>query len=151
MRKIVAVRARSLSWLYTKIQYVYEQCIPPYPRTSCQLVKTNCKDQRWSPRGHILKSLTLASKLKSVASSPTSPPKCPVLGSRTALFFDWLKRKITKYKNFLISEVGVAKNFDCGGWAIRKSHAIWRHHQFSKGGTFYGRNLEWKEGQKPWS
>ena len=29
---------------------------------------------------------------------PTSPQKRPVLGSRTALFFDWLKRKITKQK-----------------------------------------------------
>ena len=47
--------------------------------------------QRWSPRGrpwprgrprgHILKSLVLAS-------NPTSPQKCPVLDSRTALFFD---------------------------------------------------------------
>ena len=35
--------------------------------------------QRWSPRGHILKYLALASK-------PISPRKCPVLGSRTALF-----------------------------------------------------------------
>ena len=40
-------------------------------------------------------SLALASKLKSLAlaSKPTSPRKCPVLGSRTAVFFDWLKRK----------------------------------------------------------
>ena len=45
---------------------------------------------------HILKSL--ASKLKSLASKPTSPWKCRVFGSRTALFFDWLKRKITKQK-----------------------------------------------------
>ena len=41
---------------------------------------------RGSPRGHIFKSLALASK-------PTSPQKCPALGSRTALFFAWLKRK----------------------------------------------------------
>ena len=48
-----------------------------------------CKLPRWSPRGHILKSLTLASK-------PTSPRKCPALGSWTGLFFDWLGRKITE-------------------------------------------------------
>ena len=51
-------------------------------------------DQRWSPReriwprghprGHNLKSLALVSK-------PGSPQKCPVLGLRTSLFFDWLK------------------------------------------------------------
>ena len=41
---------------------------------------------RWSPRGHVLKSLGLAS-------NPTRPQKCPVLGSKTALFFDWLKGK----------------------------------------------------------
>ena len=46
--------------------------------------------QRWSPRGrpwprgHILKSLALASK-------PQVLENCPVLGSRTALFFEWLK------------------------------------------------------------
>ena len=40
--------------------------------------------QRWSPRGHILKSLALASK-------PQVLENCPVLGSRTALFFEPLK------------------------------------------------------------
>ena len=50
--------------------------------------------QRWSPqggpwprgrsRGHILKSLALASK-------PQVLENCPVLGSRTALFFEQLK------------------------------------------------------------
>ena len=38
--------------------------------------------QRWSPRGHILKSS---------ASNPQVLEKCLVLGSRTALFFEWLK------------------------------------------------------------
>ena len=48
--------------------------------------------QRWSPRGrpwprgcprgHILKSLAL---------KPQVLENCPVLGSRTALFFEWLK------------------------------------------------------------
>ena len=38
--------------------------------------------QRWSPRGHILKSL---------ASRPQVLENWPVLGSRTALFFELLK------------------------------------------------------------
>ena len=62
--------------------------------------------QRWSPRGrpwprgHILKSLALASQVKSLASQvkslalaskPQVLENCPVLGSRTALFFEPLK------------------------------------------------------------
>ena len=53
-------------------------------------------EQRWSPRGRpwprgrprgqILKSLTLA-----LASKPQVLKHCPVLGSRTALFFEPLK------------------------------------------------------------
>ena len=47
--------------------------------------------QRWSPRGHILKSL--ASKVKSLAlaSRPQVLENWPVLGSRTAVFFKLLK------------------------------------------------------------
>ena len=45
--------------------------------------KTTIK-QRWSPRGHILKSLALASR-------PQVLENWPVLGSRTALFFGMLK------------------------------------------------------------
>ena len=40
--------------------------------------------QRWSPRGHILKSLALASR-------PQVLENWPVLGSRTAVFFEMLK------------------------------------------------------------
>ena len=49
--------------------------------------------QRWSPREHILKSLALASKVKSLAlaSRPHVLENWPVLGSRTALFFELLK------------------------------------------------------------
>ena len=59
--------------------------------------------QRWSPRGrpwprgrsrgHILKSLALASKVKSLAlaSRPQVLENWPVLGLRTALFFELLK------------------------------------------------------------
>ena len=62
-----------------------------------------CIGQRWSPRGrpwprgrprgHILKSLALASKVKSLAlaSRPQVFENWPVLGSRTALFFELLK------------------------------------------------------------
>ena len=68
---------------------------------------SHVKNQRWSPRGrpwprgrprgHILKSLALAlaSKVKSLALALASKPQvlenCPVLGSRTALFFKQLK------------------------------------------------------------
>ena len=54
--------------------------IPRYSTVRLQ----RCIKQRWSPRGHILKSLALASK-------PQVLVNCPVLGSRTALFFEWLK------------------------------------------------------------
>ena len=52
-----------------------------------------CNCQRWSPRGHNLKSLALASKVKSLAlaSRPQVLENWPVLGSRTALFFGMLK------------------------------------------------------------
>ena len=61
------------------------------------------KIQRWSPRGRpwprgrprgqILKSLALASKVKflALASRPQVLENWPVLGSRTALFFELLK------------------------------------------------------------
>ena len=38
-----------------------------------------------------MKSLALASKIKSLASKPQVLENCPVLGSWTALFFKWLK------------------------------------------------------------
>ena len=68
------------------------------------LLRSLCSNyQRWSPRGrpwprgrprgHILKSLALAlaSKVKSLASRPQVLENWPVLGSRTALFFELLK------------------------------------------------------------
>ena len=48
-------------------------------------------NQRWSPRGHILKSLALASKVKSLALRSQVLENWPVLGSRTAVFFELLK------------------------------------------------------------
>ena len=52
----------------------------------CKAVKIlrDSKNQRWSPRGHILKSLALASR-------PQVLENWPVLGSRTAVFFGMLK------------------------------------------------------------
>ena len=41
--------------------------------------------------------------LMSLASKPTRPRKCPVLGLRTALFFDLLKKKITQESLILTS------------------------------------------------
>ena len=68
------------------------------------------KLQRWSPRerpwprrrsrGHILKSLALASK-------PTSPQKYSVLGSRTAVCLDWTERKITRQKIIYSSSLSI--------------------------------------------
>ena len=45
----------------------------------------------WLPRGHILKSLALTSKVNSLASRPQVLENWPVLGSSTALFFELLK------------------------------------------------------------
>ena len=68
------------------------------------LLAEKCKNQKWSPQGrplpreHTFKCLASAPKLKlwPWPRSVQSPRKCPVLGSRKALFFDWLKRKKTK-------------------------------------------------------
>ena len=48
-------------------------------------------NQRWSPRGHILKSLASKFKSLALASRPQVLENRPVLGSRTALFFELLK------------------------------------------------------------
>ena len=45
-------------------------------------MKSYTKVQRWSPRGHTFKSL---------AWKPQVLKNCPVRGSRTTLFFEWLK------------------------------------------------------------
>ena len=63
--------------------------------TALKISVRRLKNQRWSPRGHILKSLALAlvSKIKSLAlaSKPQVLENWPVLGSRTAVFFELLK------------------------------------------------------------
>ena len=51
-------------------------------RTRVRCLEGECVNQRWSPRGQILKSL---------ASRPQVLKNWPVLGSRTAVFFEWLK------------------------------------------------------------
>ena len=47
--------------------------------------------QKWSPRGHILKSLALKVKFLALASRPQVLENCPVLSSRTAVFFALFK------------------------------------------------------------
>ena len=71
--------------------------------TNAACYTSRSEQQRWSPRrrpwprgrprGHILKSLALASKVKSLAlaSRPQILENWPVLGSRTAPFFELLK------------------------------------------------------------
>ena len=86
------------SWLH-KGGGMAQRPLPKYaPVRICTVEMIPVSDQqRWSPRGrpwprgHIFKSLALVSK-------PTSPQNCPVLGSRTALFFD-SKKKNKQTKN----------------------------------------------------
>ena len=66
-------------------------------RSKVEFSWTSCS--RGRPGGRILKSL--ASKLKFLASKPTSPQKRPVLGSRTALFK--LVKKETNLKPKLLA------------------------------------------------
>ena len=80
--------------------------------TNLLVTTTTIDHQRWSPRGrpwprgrrrgHNLKSLALASKVKSLAlaSRPQILENWPVLGSRAALFFELLKFRGDRLKNF---------------------------------------------------
>ena len=70
-----------------------------YQISDAEFLSTN---QRWSPRGHILKSLALASKVKSLALASRLQvlENWPVSGSRTALFFELLKFCGDRLKNF---------------------------------------------------
>ena len=52
-------------------------------------------------------SLASRTHFEALASKPTGPRKCPVLGLRTGLFFDWFKRKITKQKLTKISSLSI--------------------------------------------
>ena len=63
-------------------------------------------EQRWSPRGHILKSLALALKVNSLAlaSRPQVLENWPVLGSRTALFFELLRFCGALWKTFFCGD-----------------------------------------------
>ena len=71
-----------------------------------------------------------------------------MFGSRTALVFDWLKRKIIKHKNFLNSGIGVAGIFDWGWGAIRKSRQYDAIRNFQKQGLFIGQKYLRMEDQK---
>ena len=71
------------------------------PRIKIKLGKIElmAKMLKWSNLAEVEFSRTsLASKLKSLASNHTNLRKCSVLESRTVLFFNWLKRKITNVK-----------------------------------------------------
>ena len=65
------------------------QWITGCKKTQKKTVQANY--QRWSPRGHILKSLAPKVKFLALASRPQVLENWPVLGSRTALFFELLK------------------------------------------------------------
>ena len=56
----------------------------------CLKIKRHWPGRPW-PRGHILMSLALASKIKSLALKSQFLENCPVLGSMTAVFFELLK------------------------------------------------------------
>ena len=94
-----------LKSLASKLKYLALASNPTSPQ-KCP-VRGTSSASRTSSR-HILKFLALASSL-------TSSRKCTVLDSRTAFFFDSLKRKITKHKNLLNSGVGAVRIFDWGG------------------------------------
>ena len=66
---------------YTLNGYTYYQ---RWAQATSKVAPPHSRYQRWSPRGHILKSLALASR-------PQVLENWPVLGSRTALFFELLK------------------------------------------------------------
>ena len=101
-------RFRQNRFQYVLFDYRYDQRVSGF---------IFCEDQRWSPRGRpwprgrprgqILKTLALASKVKSLAlaSRPQVLENWPVLGSRTALFFGKLKfcGAVEKFFNFLES------------------------------------------------
>ena len=71
----------------------YGRGYAPTMDKSLENKKPKTESQRWSPRGQILKSLALASKVKSLALAlkPQVLENCPVLGSRTAVFFELFK------------------------------------------------------------
>ena len=71
----------------------YGRDYAPTMDKSLESKKDKTESQRWSPRGQILKSLALASKVKSLALAlkPQVLENCPILGSRTAVFFELFK------------------------------------------------------------
>ena len=76
-----------------------EQLVGDEPRQLVTGRKWSLRGRPW-PRGHMLKSLALASKVKSLASKPQVLEDCPVLGLRTALIFELLKFCRWPEKNF---------------------------------------------------
>ena len=119
-----------LNWNCVNHSGVRTNCEIMYKLLKCLDYKIVTKLQRWSPRGrpwprgHILKPLALALKVKSLASKPQVLENFPVLGSRTALFFKslnfcWKTPKTSQkilQRRFLCSSVG-----DC-----LKKKTVWR-------------------------
>ena len=87
-----------------------------------------CLGTEWGPRGYILKSLALASRVKflALASKPQVLENCLVLGSRTALFFEPL--------NFCWK----TRN-PCGKFA--KTFFFWRSSEKNFENLFFGEHL----------
>ena len=71
------------------------ELVPTY--ATARTLEFYAENHRWSPRGRpwprrrILKSLALASKVKSLASNSQVSENCALLCSSTALFFEQLK------------------------------------------------------------
>ena len=66
------------------------------PRYACDRYQMLCfkqlQYQWWSPRGRLWpRGRARGHSFKSLASKPQVLENCPVLGSRTALFYEWLK------------------------------------------------------------
>ena len=93
-----APRNVSLAWSKTWLASLTIYCVPFFNNNSpppCQFLRDNIllkkNQQRWSLRGHILKSLASKVKNLALASKPQVLENCSALGSRTAVFFEWLK------------------------------------------------------------
>ena len=88
---VIIEKKRSIRYLYPKPRHriaqtkLFSKLMKKWNILMCVPCDTKlCDFQRWSPRGHNLMFYVLAWK-------PASPRKCPIFGSRTALFFDLLK------------------------------------------------------------
>ena len=100
IQKFVLDRVRQTKWVFwLKLQEMSQKCF------RLENVCWSSCDQNWSPqgrfwlRGHIL--MSLASKLKFLASKSTDPRKCSVPVWRTAFFFWLVEKENNQTKNNL--------------------------------------------------